>query len=104
MTRSTLAAGALAVPLVLLLVLPVVALGMSTTPAQLARGLQHPEFLAALGVSLQTSLVALVLVVSGGTPLAWWLAGPRSPGRTLVGVVVEGAGLLSAGSRISVAD
>ena len=70
-----------ALPLLLLLVLPVSALIAAATPADLAAGLRHPLFAPALRLTLVTSLLSLGIVVVLGTPLAWWLAsaGERLP-------------------------
>jgi len=53
-----------------------------------ATGWRHFGFAAgdghAIGVSLGYSLLALVLIVALGTPLAWWLARHTFPGKWLV--------------------
>ena len=68
----------LAVPMLGLLVLPVLALVLATSPADLAAGLRHPLFSPALWLSARTSVIALVVVLAAGTPLAWWLAAARA--------------------------
>ncbi len=68
----------LAVPMLGLLVLPVLALVLATSPADLAAGLRHPLFAAALWLSARTSVIALVVILAAGTPLAWWLAAARA--------------------------
>jgi molybdate transport system permease protein len=68
-----------AIALLGLLVLPVAALVISSSPGDLRAGLRHPLFLPALWLSARTTLVSLFVVVAAGTPLAWWLA--RHPGR-----------------------
>lgn len=75
--------------LLLLLLLPLGALGLSTTPAELLDGLRDPVFLPALWLSLRTTVVSLVLVVLTGTPLAWWLATTRSPLGKVASVIVD---------------
>ncbi len=60
--------------LVVLLALPLLALVLTTTPADLLTGLKDPLFGPALWLSARTSTASLLLVVLGGTPLAWWLA------------------------------
>lgn len=70
-TAAMLMVGVLAVPLV--------ALVLSTTPADLLDGLRHPIALAALRLSLLTTTMSLGLMLLLGTPLAWWMA--RHPGR-----------------------
>ena len=76
-------------PMLILLVLPVVALALSSSPAELAASMREPAFAPALWLSARTSLLSLGLVVAAGTPLAWWLAtAPSGPGR-LVAVIVD---------------
>ncbi len=75
--------------LVLLLVLPLAALAVSTTPADIAAGLAHPRFLPALSASLRTTAVSLGLIVGLGTPLAWWLATSDSGGARVTEILVE---------------
>ena len=75
---------AAAVPMLALLALPVVALALASSPAELAAGARHPLFLPALGLTARTTVVSLMVVVAAGTPLAWWLA--ASSGRWARGV------------------
>ncbi|MCY4372761.1 MAG: molybdate ABC transporter permease subunit [Spirochaetaceae bacterium] len=99
----------LAVPMLGLLVLPVLALILATTPADLAAGLRHPLFASALWLSARTSIVTLVVVLAAGTPLAWWLAAARAgPTRAVellmrlpivIPPAVVGIGLLAAFGR-----
>jgi molybdate transport system permease protein len=70
---SLLARGA-ALVLLILIVLPVLALALSSSPAELAAGVRHPSFLPALLLSARTTSISLAIVVVTGTPLAWWLA------------------------------
>ncbi len=79
----------LAVPMLMLLVLPVVALLFVSSPADLAAGVEHPLFAPALWLSAKTTLVSLVIIVAAGTPLAWWLAVTRSPARRAVELAVD---------------
>ena len=81
--------GLLGAALVGLLIVPLLALAMSTSWADLQRGLADPMFSAALGLSLRTTLTSLVVTIVLGTPLAWWLASSRSRLAEVVGVVVE---------------
>jgi len=81
--------GMLGALLVGLLVAPLGALAWKVGPSDLAAGLAHPTFAAALGLTLRTTLVSLGATVLLGTPLAWWLA--RSPTRAakVTSVLVE---------------
>lgn len=63
-----------AAPILGLLVLPLVALALASSPADLAAGVSDPLFAPALRLSARTTLVSLLVIVGGGTPLAWWLA------------------------------
>ena len=68
----------LAVPMLGLLALPVLALILATTPADLLAGLRHPLFAPAFRLSARTTAVALAVILAAGTPLAWWLATARA--------------------------
>jgi molybdate transport system permease protein len=63
-----------AAPILALLVLPLFALLVASSPAELVAGVRHPLFGSALWLSARTTGVSLVLVIALGTPLAWWLA------------------------------
>mgnify|MGYP001553983112 CR=1 FL=1 len=60
--------------LVLFLVLPLLALLLSTSGSDLILGIRSPLVLPALRLSLMTTSVSLLVVVALGTPLAWTLA------------------------------
>lgn len=102
---GSLAAGAL----LLLLALPVFALVLATSGPDLAAGVRSPQFVPALMLSLRTGAWSTLAVVTGGTPLAWWLVQTRSPARHPVSVLVDlplvvppaviGVGLLQAFGR-----
>lgn len=66
-------AAALAITLVFL-GLPLVALLVHTSPGDLASSLGDGASVDALRLSLETSLIALALIVVIGTPAAWFLA------------------------------
>lgn len=65
--------------LVGLVLLPLVALLLATSPTELLAGVQDPLFLPALGLSLRTSLVSTGIILVTGTPLAWGLSRLRGP-------------------------
>lgn len=80
MSVSTRLPGALlGLPILFLLVIPMVALALASSPAELVDAMGDPLFLPALLLSARTTVVSLVLVIVMGMPLAWWLA--RSPSR-----------------------
>lgn len=60
--------------LVAFLALPLLALFVTASPQDIELGLQHPLVWPALRLSVQTTLVSLVVVVVFGTPLAWTLS------------------------------
>lgn len=72
-----------AAPILGLLVLPLIALALASSPTDLVAGMRDPLFGPALWLSARTTMLSLAIVVGSGTPLAWWLAvGPT--GRTRV--------------------
>ncbi|MDE2654003.1 MAG: ABC transporter permease [Gemmatimonadota bacterium] len=68
-----------AVPMLLILAVPLLALAGASSPGDIAAGARHPLFLPALWLSARTTLVSLAVMVLAGTPLAWWMA--SRPGR-----------------------
>lgn len=76
--------GALAALAVVFLVVPLVGLLARTPWTRLAEIARDPQVLAALRLSLGTSLAALALATVLGVPLAWVLARLRFPGRRLL--------------------
>jgi molybdate transport system permease protein len=71
--------GAVGGVLALFLALPLVALVLTTTRAELVSGLRDPLVWPALRLSLLTTTTSLLVTVALGTPLGWALA--RSRGR-----------------------
>jgi molybdate transport system permease protein len=88
------------------LVLPVVAIFLDVAPADLLASLDDETALDALRLSLETSAIALAIILAVGTPAAWLLATRSFPGRTVVITLIElplvlppavaGVGLLAA--------
>jgi molybdate transport system permease protein len=85
---TALLVGATAVTLTFLL-LPIASLFLRVGPGELLSQLANPVAVDALLVSLETSLVAHLLVLAVGTPTAYFLALRRFRGRTLVISLVE---------------
>ncbi|MEM7155963.1 MAG: molybdate ABC transporter permease subunit [Myxococcota bacterium] len=79
----------LAIGLLVLLVLPLVALASSSSPGELAAGLEHPLFWPALRLSAKTTVVSLLVVVVMGTPLAWWIAASTGRSARAVELLVD---------------
>lgn len=77
------------VTLIGLLVLPFVAMVVTTPIADLRAGAAHPMFAPALWVSLKTSMTSLSITMVLGTPLAWWLASSRSSAARVIEVLVD---------------
>jgi len=71
------------------LVLPIVAIFTHVPPGRLVDQLSNPVVRDALRVTLKTSLVAQVLIIGFGTPLAYFVASRRFPGRSFVISLVE---------------
>lgn len=96
---------ALAVALAFL-TLPLVAIFVDAGPAELLSSLDDPAARDALLLSLETTALALGLIIAVGTPAAWLLATRRFRGRSLAITLVElplvvppavaGVGLLAA--------
>ena len=79
---------ALAVALTFL-TLPLLAIFLESSPGELLDSLGEPGALDALALSLQTTGLALALIVAAGTPAAWLLATRRFRGRALAVTLVE---------------
>jgi molybdate transport system permease protein len=71
------------------LTLPVVAIFVDVPPGDLVDSLGDAAALDALRLSLETSAIALAVIVVVGTPAAWLLATRRWPGRSLLITLVE---------------
>jgi molybdate transport system permease protein len=71
------------------LTLPVVAIFVDVPPGDLVDSLGDAAALDALRLSLETSVIALAVIVVVGTPAAWLLATRRWPGRSLLITLVE---------------
>jgi molybdate transport system permease protein len=80
--------GSLAVALAFLL-LPVVAIFTHTRPAALIHSLGDPTATDALTLSLETTAIAVAVILIVGTPAAYLLATRRFRGRSVVSTLVE---------------
>jgi molybdate transport system permease protein len=74
---------------ILFLTLPVVSIFVEAGPAALLRSLGRPATLDALWLSLETSAVAMVLVVLTGAPAAYVLATRSFRGRSALVALIE---------------
>ena len=92
------------------LALPLVAIFVRVAPGRLIHQLSNPVVIDALVVSLKTTLIAQVLILILGTPLAYLLASRRFRGRSVLVTLIElplvlppavaGLGLLAAFGRV----
>ena len=71
------------------LTIPVVAIFVDVPPGDLVDSLGDAAALDALRLSLETSVIALAVIVVVGTPAAWLLATRRWPARSLLITLVE---------------
>jgi molybdate transport system permease protein len=74
---------------VVFLTLPVLAVFLDAPPGRLLDSLGEPGALDALWLSLQTTAVAMAIIVAVGTPAAYLLATRRFRGRDVVITLVE---------------
>lgn len=75
--------------LLAVLLLPLLALALGSSPTELYQALTHPVVLPALALSARTSVTSLAIVVITGTPLAWMLARSRHRGARWLETVLE---------------
>jgi molybdate transport system permease protein len=71
------------------LAVPLAALFVDRSPADLISSLGDPVARDALLLSLQTTLAAVLIIVAVGTPAAWLLATRSFRGRTVVETMIE---------------
>jgi molybdate transport system permease protein len=71
------------------LTLPVVAIFVDTSPGDLLASLGDQQSLDALRLSLETTALALLVIVVVGTPAAWFLATREFRGKSLAVTLVE---------------
>jgi molybdate transport system permease protein len=71
------------------LALPVVAIFVNTSPGRLIASLGEEESVQALKLSLETSAMAIAIIVLIGTPTAYWLSLRRFRGQALILTVLE---------------
>ena len=74
----------LALPALLLVALPMVAVAWRTPWSGFWSAVSDESSRTAITLSLRTSLIATLLALIFGTPLAWFLANARFPGRSFV--------------------
>jgi molybdate transport system permease protein len=58
-------------PMLIFLSLPILALFLRISPANLVENLRQPEVLQAIGLSLGTTMISTLIIILAGTPLAY---------------------------------
>jgi len=86
---AALAAGAGTAVLFGFVVLPVAGIFLRVSPVDLAAQLRSPVAIDALGVSLRSSLIAVVAIVAFGTPAAYLLGTKRFRGAGVLTILLE---------------
>jgi molybdate transport system permease protein len=61
----------LSLPMLIFLSIPIVALFLRISPSGLLENLRQPDVLQAIGLSLITTLISTLIIILGGTPLAY---------------------------------
>ena len=73
----------------LYILLPLIALPLSTSPRAFATHLFSEQALRALGLTIQTTIIATAVCILLGTPLAYVLARRSFPGRELLDTCID---------------
>ena len=76
-------------PFLAFLGIPLVALLLRISPADLVSNLRSPQVTQAVSLSLSTTLITVVMTIAFGTPLSYLLARRRLPLRRLVDTLVD---------------
>jgi molybdate transport system permease protein len=79
----------LSLPFLLFILIPLVALVLRVNPEQLLHHLKNPQVLAALRLSISTTLISTVLIVLAGTPVAYLLASHRDRFTRLIDALID---------------
>jgi len=79
----------LALPLLLFLILPLVALLLRIQPAAFVAHLANQQVVQAIRLSLWTTAISTLCTLFFGTPLAYWLARNRFRGRHLIDTLLD---------------
>lgn len=87
--QRTLGLPLLALPLLLFLLLPLVALLLRVEPADLVRNLTNRQVVQAIRLSMVTTGISTFLTLLFGTPLAYWLARYRFRGRIAIDTLLD---------------
>ena len=87
--RRTLPLVLVSLPLLLFFLIPLLALLLRVSPADVLASLVDREVAQAIQLSMSTTLLALGLTILGGTPIAYLLARGRFPGRAVLDTLLD---------------
>ena len=87
--RQTLFLGVLSLPLVAFLIVPLVALLLRLSPAALLTHLVQPQVAQAIGLSMVTTSITLLLTLVIGTPVGYLLGRKEFRGRQILDTLVD---------------
>jgi molybdate transport system permease protein len=76
-------------PMLLFLTLPLLALILNVSPAELVENLSKPQVRQAIKISLKTTTIATGVTILFGTPIAYSLARRRLPLRRAVDTIID---------------
>lgn len=76
-------------PILVLLIIPILALILRTSPTMLLSTVTEENVASAIWLSISTTLVTLGLALVAGTPLAYLLARRRFPGYVLLDTLID---------------
>jgi len=76
-------------PMLLFLTLPLLALLVSVSPAELAENLSKPQVRQAINISVKTTTITTGVTILFGTPIAYSLARRRLPLRRAIDTVID---------------
>ena len=79
----------LSLPFLMFILIPLVALVLRVNPEQLLLHLKNPQVLAALRLSISTTLISTLLTVLAGTPVAYLLASQRDQFTRLIDALID---------------
>ena len=78
-----------ALPLLLLIIIPIVMLFLRTTPMELIENLKVEQVGQAIGISLRTTLVSLLVIILTGTPLAYLMGRQQFRFKRIVDTMID---------------
>jgi len=78
-----------AMPMLLFFVIPIIAIFFRISPLDWLHTLQERSVLQAIGISLMSSVVSLVVIVIAGTPLAFLISRPRFRFKNVIDTIVD---------------